>query len=54
MTRIRLIVGLITHIVIYLSRNPEAKARVWAVVPLMMTISAFVWREENYENPETR
>jgi hypothetical protein len=39
MTRIRLIVGLITHIVIYLTVTKpvrEAKARLWAVAPLMM------------------
>jgi hypothetical protein len=39
MTRSRLIVGLITHIVIYLivmKPEREAKARLWAVAPLMM------------------
>jgi hypothetical protein len=39
MTRTRLIVGLITHIVIYLTVTKyvrEAKARLWAVAPLMM------------------
>jgi hypothetical protein len=41
MTRTRLIVGLITHIVIYLTvMKPvrEAKARLWASVPLMMMV----------------
>jgi hypothetical protein len=39
MTRTRLIVGLITHIVIYLIVTKpvrEAKARLWALAPLMM------------------
>jgi hypothetical protein len=39
MTRTRLIVGLITQIVIYLTVTKpvrEAKARLWAVAPLMM------------------
>jgi hypothetical protein len=39
MTGTRLIVGLITHIVIYLTVTKpvrEAKAQLWAVVPLMM------------------
>jgi hypothetical protein len=39
MTRTRLIVGLIIHIVIYLTVTKpvrEAKARLWAVAPLMM------------------
>jgi hypothetical protein len=37
MTRTRFIVGLITHIVIYLSKPVrEANARLWAVAPLMM------------------
>jgi hypothetical protein len=39
MTRIRLIVGLITHIVIYITVTKpvrEAKARLWAVVLLML------------------
>jgi hypothetical protein len=39
MTRIRLIVGLITHILMYLTVTKpvrEAKARIWAVAQLMM------------------
>jgi hypothetical protein len=39
MTRTRLIMGLTTHIVIYLTVTKpvrEAKARLWAVAPLMM------------------
>jgi hypothetical protein len=39
MTRTRLFVGLITHIVIYLTVTKpvrEAKARLWAVAPMMM------------------
>jgi hypothetical protein len=39
MTRAGLIVGLITHIVIYLTVTKpvrEAKARLWSVAPLMM------------------
>jgi hypothetical protein len=48
MTRTRLIVGLITHIVIYVTVTKpvrEAKARLWAVAPLMMIDEAI-----KYEN----
>jgi hypothetical protein len=46
--QIRLIVGLITHIIIYQTVTKpvrEAKARLWAVVPLMMMMgSQFITR----------
>jgi hypothetical protein len=39
MTRTRLIVGLITHIVIYETKPVrEAKARLWAVAPLVVVV----------------
>jgi hypothetical protein len=45
MTRTRLIVGLITHIAMYLIVTKparEAKARLWAVAPLMIMMMMMV------------